>query len=69
LVAGFFEGAGAVDFFGGVTEFVIDWELCGDAAAGVGVGEAAGAEALELLIGAAPGDHEAVEMFEVARFD
>ena len=40
----------------------------GDAAAGVGVGEAAGAEALELLLGAAPGDHEAVQVLEVPSF-
>src|SRR5437868_6540360 len=60
LLSGFFEGAGAIDFFRCVAEFVLNGELRGDAAAGVVIAEAAGAEALELLLGAAPGNHEAV---------
>src|SRR6267142_1023161 len=69
LVAGFFEGAGAIDFFCCVAEFVLNWELRGDAGAGVVIAEAARAKALELLLGAAPSDHEAVQVFEVASFD
>jgi len=60
LLAGFFEGAGTVDCFCRVAKFVLDWELCGDAAAGVVIAETAGTEALDLLFGAAPGDYEAV---------
>src|SRR6267154_1140060 len=69
LLAGFFEGAGAIDSFCCVAEFVLNWELRGDPAAGVVIAEAARAKALELLLGTAPGDHEAVEVLEVASFD
>ena len=44
-------------------------ELRGNALARVLLAEAAGAKALELLLGAAPGDDEAVEFFVVAGFD
>ena len=69
LLSGFFEGAGAIDFFCCVAEFVLHWELRGDAGAGIVIAEPARAEALELLLGAAPSDHEAVQVFEVASFD
>src|SRR5882762_3855446 len=69
LLSGFFEGAGAIDFFCCVAEFVLNGELRGDAAAGVVIAEPARAEALELLVGAAPSDHEAVQVLEVASFD
>jgi hypothetical protein len=68
LAAGFFEGGGAIDFFCGVAEFFFGGELGGDALTGFLLAQAAGAEALELLIGAAPGDDEAVEIFVVTRF-
>src|SRR5713226_3482949 len=69
LRAGVFQGAGAVDIFGGVAEFFGDGELGGDAAAGVFVAEAAGAETLELLLGPTPGDYETVQIFVIAGFD
>jgi len=69
LAAGVFEGARGVDFFGGVAEFFGGRELCGDAESGVLVGEAAAAEAFELLFGAAPGDDETVEFLVVVGFD
>src|SRR5258705_3731092 len=69
LLSGFFEGAGTIDFFCCVAEFVLHWELRGDAGAGIVIAEPARAEALELLLGAAPSDHEAVQVFEVASFD
>src|SRR5882762_8185750 len=69
LLSGFFEGAGAIDFFCFVAEFVLNRELRGDAGAGVVIAEAASAKSLELLFGAAPSDHEAVQVLEVASFD
>ncbi len=68
-MAGFVEGAGAVDLIGGESEFLLDGELGGDAAAGFGFGEAASEESVELLLRLAPGDDKAVEIFMNAGFD
>src|SRR5260370_31380635 len=67
--ASVFQRAGAVDFFRSQAEFFGDGELAGDAAAGVFVAEAAGAETLELLRGAPTGDYEARQIFVIAGFD
>jgi hypothetical protein len=64
-----FERAGTIDFFGGIAEFVSDGELCGHAAASIAFAEATSAEAIELLLWSAPGDHETVQVFEIAGFD
>jgi hypothetical protein len=69
LATGFFEGAGAIDLRRGMAELFGDGELRGDALASVFVAEAAGAKALELLLGAAPGDYEAIEILVIAGFD
>ena len=69
LMASLFEGAGAVDFFGGETEFFFDGELGGDAAAGFGFAEATRNKTLELLPRLAPGDDEAVQIFVNTGFD
>jgi hypothetical protein len=68
-MAGFVEGAGAVDLIGGESEFLLDGELGGDAAAGFGFGEAASEESVELLLRLAPGDDKTVEIFVNAGFD
>src|ERR1700694_3801933 len=69
LAAGFFEGAGAVDFLGSETQFFFDGELSGDAAAGFRFTEATREEAVELLLGFAPGDDQAIKFFVDAGFD
>jgi hypothetical protein len=69
LMAGFVEGAGAVDLIGGESEFLLDGELGGDAAAGFGFGETACEEAVELLLRLAPGDDKTVQIFVNAGFD
>src|SRR3981189_880667 len=69
LLSGFFEGAGTIDFFCCVAEFVLHWELRGDAGAGIVIAEPARAEARELRFGTAPSDHEAVQVLEVASLD
>jgi hypothetical protein len=69
LASGFFEGAGAVNFFSSVAEFFFDGKLRGNAAAGLGFAEAAREEPLELLLGLAPGDDEAVQPFINTGFD
>src|SRR6266481_4155043 len=68
-MAGFVEGAGAVDLIGGESKFLLDGELGGDAAAGFGFGEAASEESVELLLRLAPGDDKTVEIFVNAGFD
>src|SRR5579885_2986109 len=69
LLTGKGEGAGAVDFFGGVVEFLLEGPLGGDVAEGVFAAHTALLEALELLLRAAPGDNEAVELFVIAGFE
>ena len=69
LAAGAFQGSRAVDFFGGEAQFFFDRKLRGDAAAGFGFAEAACAEALKLLLGFAPSDHQALECLVNASFD
>jgi hypothetical protein len=68
-MAGFVEGTGAVDLIGGESEFLLDGELGGDAAAGFGFREAAGEEAVELLLRLAPGDDKTIQILVNAGFD
>jgi hypothetical protein len=69
LAARFFEGPGAIDFLGGEAQFFLDGELGGNTAAGFRFAEAARDEAFELLLGGAPDDHQAIELFVDAGFD
>jgi hypothetical protein len=69
LTASFFESPGAVDGIGSVAKFFGDGELCVDASASVEIRKAARAEALHLLLGSAPGNYKAVEIFGEAGFD
>ena len=69
LLASVFERARAVDLFGGMAELFGFGKLRGNPAAGVFVGEAAGAETLELLLGTSPGDNQAVKFLVITGFD
>jgi len=69
LAAGFLQRAGAVDFLGGETQFILDGKLGGDAAAGFTFAKVTRDKALELLLRLAPGDDEAIEFFVNAGFD
>lgn len=69
LLTGLFEGAGAVDFLRGVTQFPCYGHLRGDAAAGFVFAHAARRQALQLLLGAAPRNHESIKMFVHAGLD
>ena len=69
LAARVFKRAGAIDFFRGVTQFFFDGKLGGDAAAGLRFAEASREQALELLLGLAPGNDQSIEFFVHARFD
>src|SRR5260370_3003213 len=68
LAASFFERAGAVDFLSGQAKFFLDGKLRGDAAAGLHFAETAREEPLEVALGTAPRDHEAINIFFNARF-
>jgi hypothetical protein len=68
LVPRFFQRTGAIDLFGCVAQLFFDGKLRCDAAAGICVAQPAGTEAFELLLGAAPGDHEPVQFFVKASF-
>src|SRR3989454_12194217 len=63
LTASFFERAGTIDFLGGEVKFFLDGKLGGDAATSFDFVETTRKEALELLLGMAPGDHKAIEIF------
>src|SRR5712692_10395998 len=69
LAAGFFERAGTVDFLGGRRNIKNERKLGGDAATGFDFTETTREKALDLLLGMAPGDHQAVETFVNAGFD
>src|SRR5258708_38314328 len=69
LAAGFFERAGTIDFFSGQAKFFLDGKLRGDAAAGFDFVEPAREEPLDLLLGPAPGDYQAVQLFVNAGFN
>ena len=69
LPAGLLERAGTIDLFRGQTEFFLGRHLSGNPAAGFRFAEAARGQALDLLLGFAPGNDEAVEISVNARFD
>src|SRR2546426_12474604 len=69
LTASFFERAGTIDFLGGEVKFFLDGKLGGDAATSFDFVETTRKEALELLLGMAPRDHEAIEILVNAGFD
>ncbi len=69
LPARFLERAGAINFLGGQKKFFLDGKLRGDAAARFRFAETAREQSLELLLGTAPGDHQAIKVLVNARFD
>src|SRR5260370_36391035 len=69
LAASFFERAGAIDFLSGQAKFFLDGKLRRDAAAGFHFTETAREEPLEVLLGAAPRDHPALQHFVNAGVD
>src|SRR5712691_2870007 len=69
LATGFLERAGTIDFLGGQAKFFLNRKLRGDAAAGFDFAETAHEETLELLLGSAPGDYQAIKIFVNAGFD
>ena len=69
LLTGLFEGAGAVDLLCRVTELLFHRHLRGDAAAGLLFAHAPCSQALQLLLGAAPRNHESVKVFVDARLN
>src|SRR5579885_726549 len=69
LPAGEVERAGAVDFLRCMPKFLLEGKLRGDAAKSVFAAHAPLFEALELLLGTAPDNHEAVELLVISGFD
>src|SRR5579883_1453586 len=63
------ERTGAVDFLRCVPKFLLEGELRGNAAESVLMAHAALLEALKLLLGAAPDNHETIELFVISGFD
>jgi hypothetical protein len=69
LAAGLFERSGAVDFLSGEAQLFLDGKLGRDTPAGFRFAQAASEEALDLLLGFAPDDHQAIELLVDAGFD
>src|SRR5260370_11342089 len=69
LAASSFERAGAIDFLGGQAKVFLDGKLRGDAAAGLRFAKASRPQPLQLLLGTAPRDPQAIEIFVNAGFD
>ena len=68
LAASLFDGVRAIDFFRCVAEFFRHGKLRSDTASRFSFTQAAGEEARKLLLGRAPGDHQAVKILVESGF-